>query len=401
MKMKFTDATLAALEAPAGKDEYFVWDESLPAFGVRVRRLSTRYCVQYRVAGNKQRRESLGDIRRISIPDARKIARQKFAQVELGQDPAAARAQAKAEADAQKLKLGAVADRYLAIKKGMLRPTSYAAAERYLRVHWKGLRGLPISKIERDRAAVAAILQELTVAHGRVSAARARSALSTLFGWAMREGLCEANPVINTSDPARGIKPRERILSDDEIRVVWGACLDNDFGRIVRLLLLCGCRRQELGGLQWSEINLVTGLLVIPGKRTKNHRELRLTLAPAAVEILRSVPRREGEDRVFGRRGGWNNPMAALHKRIAAELGEPLPHWTLHDLRRTMRSGLGRLGVAPHVAELVIGHARVGIQAIYDKHKYEPEIKAALAVWAEHVIAVVEGRSAQVVPLRA
>ena len=78
------------------------------------------------------------------------------------------------------------------------------------------------------------------------------------------------------SDPARGIRPRERIVSDAEIKVVWGACLHDDFGRIVKLLLLTGCRREEIGGLLWSEIDLDTGVMTIPGTRTKNHRELRL-----------------------------------------------------------------------------------------------------------------------------
>ena len=88
--MKFTDAALAALAAPEGQSEYFVWDESLPGFGARVRRLSTRFVIQYRIAGNKTRRELLGDIRRISIADARKIAKRRFAQAEMGEDPAAA-----------------------------------------------------------------------------------------------------------------------------------------------------------------------------------------------------------------------------------------------------------------------------------------------------------------------
>jgi integrase len=400
--MQLTDATVAALKVPAGKVEHFVWDPDLPGFGVRIRALSRRWVVQYRVGG-QQRRESLGDIRRVTLEAARKIARQKFAKVTLGQDPAAEKAASKAAAEAAKVRLGAVADRYLKIKQSTLRPSTHRAAARYFETHWKALRGHPLNAI--TRAQVANVLQEITLNHGRIAAARARGNLSTLYGWAMREGLCESNPVIATNDPEKGIKPRERILSDDEIKVVWDACQDGrEFGKIVRLLLLCGCRREEIGGLMWSEIDLTTGVLIIPGERTKNHRELRLTLAPAAIEILRAIPRRPDRTHVFGRRDGfqmWNHGMAQLHRRIAVAIGQPLPHFVLHDLRRTMRSGLGRLGVAPHVAELCIGHARTGVQAIYDRHHYGLEIQAALAIWADHVTAVVEGRSAQVVPLRA
>ena len=89
-----------------------------------------------------------------------------------------------------------------------------------------------------------------------------------------------------------------------------------------------------------------------------------------------------------------------LTTRIIAAEGTPLLHFVLHDMRRTMRTGLGKLGVPPHVAELCINHARKSIEAVYDRHTYEREIKAALALWAEHVIAVVEGRERKVVSLR-
>jgi integrase len=314
----------------------------------------------------------------------------------------AKRAQAKAEAAAQKLKFGAVVERYLVIKRATLRPRSLQAAERYLRVYSKRLHGMPIGAIKR--ADVAVILQEITAHHGRVSAARARGNLSALFSWAMREGLCDANPVIATNNPARGIPARERVLDDNEIKIIWESLLDDSFGKIVKLLLLCGCRRAEIGGLRWSEINLDTGVLTIPGERTKNHKALVLTLAPAAIQILRSVPRHDGQECVFGKRGrgfsAWSYSAMALNSRAAAA-GRPLQPWRLHDLRRSMRSGLGRLGVAPHVAEMVIGHAQSGVQGIYDRYRYEAEIAQALAAWAEFLTAIIEGRRSTVVPLRA
>jgi integrase len=404
--MKLTDTMAATLEPPAGKLEHFEWDETLPCFGLRVRKLGTkttsrRWYVQYRV-GRRSRRESLGDVRKIKLEAARKIARQRFAQVELGADPAADRARIQAEAAAVKLTLGNVADRYLKAKKDSLRPSSYEAAARYFELHWKPLRPMPISAVKR--VDVAAALQEITAAHGKVASARARSNLSALFSWAMREGICEANPVIATNIPDADVKPRERVLDDHEIREIWHACEDDNFGRIAKLLLLCGCRRGEIGDLKWSEIDLDTGVMTISGERIKNGRTLTLTLAPAAIEILRSTPRR-GEY-VFGKRGragfnAWSYCTIALNNRIATATGRPLAGWTLHDLRRTARTGLGRIGVAPHIAELVIGHVQGGVQAIYDKHKYGPEIATALLRWADHVLGAVEGRAGKVVPFRA
>jgi integrase len=220
----------------------------------------------------------------------------------------------------------------------------------------------------------------------------------------MREGLCEANPVMNTNDPAEGIEARDRVLTDAELSAVWRSCQDDDFGRIVKLLILSGCRREEIGGLVWSEVDFESGVLRIPGERTKNHKTHILTLPSTAIKILKSAPRREGRDFVFG--GGstgfnaWSYATASMHVRIAQAEGKTFPRWTLHDLRRTMRTGMGRLGIAPHIAERALNHQKGGIEAIYDRHRYEGEIKSALAVWADHVLALVEGEDSKVTALK-
>jgi integrase len=399
--MKLTKDTVTALTLPPGKSDHFEWCEAMPGFGVRLRGSAKRWVVQYRI-GAQQRRESLGDVRKVTLEDARKIARQRFAQVELGVDPAAERAQARATA----LTLAVVSNRYLEAKKDVMRPNTYSAAERYFRAHWKVLHNRPIEGAAKiGRADVAARLQELIKQHGRTSAARARDYLSALYSWAMKEGLCESNPVLGTNDPTAGRLARDRVLADREIEIIWRTCQDDHSGRIIKLLLLTGCRREEIGALKWSEVNLDTGVLTISGSRTKNHRTLELTLPPAAIDLLRSVPRLDGRDYVFGTRGGpfsgWSAAKLRLDSRIVLTTGQPLSNWRVHDLRRTMRSGLGRLGVPPHVAELAINHVRGGVEAIYDRHRYQSEIASALALWADHIRTVVEGNERRVVPLRA
>ena len=399
--MKLTKDAVTALTLPPGKVDHFEWDDALPGFAVRLRGKAKTWIVQYRV-GAQQRRESLGDVRKVTLEDARKIARQRFAQVELGVDPAAERARARATA----LSLAVVSGRYLEAKRDVMRPNTYKAAERYFRIHWKPLHNRPIEGATKiGRADVAARLQELVKQHGRTSAARARDYLSAMFSWAMKEGLCESNPVMATNDPTAGRLPRDRILSDPEIRTIFNACQDDSSGRIVKLLLLTGCRREEIGALTWAEINFDTGVLSIPGTRTKNRRTLELTLPRVALDLLRSIPRLDGQQYVFGARtpfSGWSAAKLQLDSRIVLNTGRALsPSWVLHDLRRTMRSGLGRLGVPPHVAELAINHARGGIEAIYDRYRYQGEIANALALWAEHVRTVVEGSEHRIVPLRA
>jgi integrase len=399
--MKFTTEAIAALRLPAGKADSFEWDDGLPGFGVRLRGKAKHWVVQYRVA-MQQRRESLGDVRKIRLEDARRIARQRFAQAELGIDPAAERAKARGAAAAAQLTLANVAERYLDAKEDVLRSSTLTRVRRHFAVLFAPLAKRPIETIKR--ADVAARLQEITKQHGRSAAHAARANLSALFNWATREGLCDANPVSHTNDPSTGIKPRERVLTDQELVAVWKACEDDDFGRIVRLLVLTGCRREEIAALKWSEIDLTSGVITIPGTRTKNHRTLALTLPPMALDILRSAPRRGSREFVFGKRGGpygaWSYSSMALNGRITTAEGKPLPGWVLHDLRRTFRTGLGKLGVPPHVAELAINHIKGGVQAVYDKHRYEGEIAAALAQWAEHVAALIQGRKSKVVPLR-
>jgi integrase len=401
--MKFTRDTVAAFGLPQGKSDHFVWDSSLPGFGCRVKGSSKSWVVQYRV-GRQQRRESLGDIRKVTLEDARRIARNRFAQVELGIDPAAEKAKAR-QATVAALTLGAVAARYLEAKQAVVRPNTFRQSQLHLTVHWQSLRDRPIDII--SRADVAARLQDLMKDRGRLAAAKARRTLAAMYVWAIKEGFCDLNPVAATNDPGRGIKPRDRVLADDEITAIWNACEDLEpFGHIVRLLLLSGCRRMEIGGLRWSEINLDTGTLAIPGTRTKSHLALELTLPAAAVEILRLVPRRADREFVFSSRSGgpfsaWSSATSSLNARIIRTEGKPLEPWSLHDIRRTVRSGIGRLGVRPDVAERVLGHARPGIEAVYDRYKYGPEIKTALALWADHVRSIVEGRNQVVVPMRA
>src|SRR5262249_42758632 len=146
--VKLSNRNVAALIRPAHKDDVVIWDDDLPGFGVRLRGDKKSYLVQYR-AGLQQRRESLGDIRRVTLEDARRAARQRFARVELGHDPAAERASARSKAVAAQLTLGVVAERYLDAKKERMRPATYQAAQCYFTVHWQPLRDRSLAEIKQ------------------------------------------------------------------------------------------------------------------------------------------------------------------------------------------------------------------------------------------------------------
>ncbi|WFU37760.1 integrase arm-type DNA-binding domain-containing protein [Bradyrhizobium sp. CB82] len=378
------------LTLPAGKSDHIQWDPDLPGFGVRLRPGKASYVVQYRV-GVEQRRKSLGDVRKVTVEDARGIARKRFAQVELGIDPDAEEEKRRTEQTADARTFEKVVEMYLEAQKPRVRPNTYIAEERYLQRHCQPLQRKPVSKVSFED--LASLLRDLVRDHGPTSAARARGALLAFFSWCMRQGLAKANPVIGTENPIRGKEPRDRVLDDNELRLIWRNCLEDDFGKIVRLLLLTACRRDEIGGLRWPEI--AESKLLLPKERTKSKRALELTLPATAVAIIGSVPRRNSRETLFG--GGtngfnaWSYNSLALNARITAAEGKALAPWRLHDLRRTVRTRLGKLGVLPHIAELVLNHAghKSGIGGVYDHHDYGPDIADALRKWEAHLLAIV------------
>jgi integrase len=227
--------------------------------------------------------------------------------------------------------------------------------------------------------------------------------LSAFFTWALKEGIAtgESNPVAFTNDPAGNEKPRERVLKHEEIRAIWRALPENRYGNVVRLLFYTACRRQEIGSLEWSEIDFDRALLVIPGAKMKGAREHRLPLIPEAVETLRLAPRTESPFVFGGVRGltGFSYYTTELRKYLAG-VGDITEPWTLHDIRRTVRSELGELGVEPWIAETILAHKRAGIEGTYNWAKLEKQMRHALSLWADRFREIIEGAESNVVVLR-
>jgi integrase len=293
---------------------------------------------------------------------------------------------------ASPLQSGLVAG-YLEHQRSELRDSSHAEVSRYLDRYASSLHGLPASVIDRKR--IADLLDTIAGEHGAISANRARAGLSAMFAWAMRRGLHDSNPVIGTEQ--RRERSRNRVLSDTELAAIWSAAGNSDFDNIVRLLILTGQRASEIAGLRWGEISFDEGLISLPAERTKNGHPHAIPLSPPARDILRArTPTRE---LVFGIGGtgfaGWHKAKIRLDERIAHKLGAPLPHWTIHDLRRTLATGLQRLGVRLEVTEAILNHvggSRSGVAGIYQRHDWASEKCQALDAWAAHVLAVVSGK---------
>ena len=392
---KLTDSIARDLPLPPGRTEAFAWDSDIPGFGVRLRAKGNRtWMFQYRHAG-RTKRITIGLVSAIKAVDARSSASKLYAQMKLGVDPGAGRDSPRGQDET----FAATVDLYLARQRDRLRPGSYVNVQRHLLTNAKPLHRTPLTEI--DRRAVARLIAALGVSSGKVAANAVLKDICALYSWAIREGLADLNPAAGANRFEE--RSRERVLTNDELARIWKATEVDDAARanergewlnfcaLVRLLILTGARRQELGALKWSEVdNLLKATISLPGERTKNARPHMIPLSGAAIAILQSASSQNGGGEfVFGRAGfkGWNRMKRELDKRSGTS------GWTLHDTRRTISTALHEdLDVAPHIVEGVLGHTIKGVAGIYNKSLYLDQRRIALEARATRLAAIVEGR---------
>jgi integrase len=348
----------------------YLWDTFVTGFGARKQTNGTFYYVRYRHNGT-QTVKSIGRHGPLTPDTARAKAKQILGVVAGGIDPFAQALSGEG--------FPAAVERYLERKKASLKPNSLAEAGRYLRGHAAPLRSLRLSQI--DRRKVAALLGEIETSCGPVSRNRLRSALSGFFSWCIQEGLIDVNPVAGTGKADEG-GSRERVLTQDELRKLWRGLGDGEFSNVLRLLLLTGQRRNEIGKLRWSEIDLVRKIIVLPAERAKNGRQHELPLSTQALAIIERLPRRNTTHFLFANRGftNWDGAKQELDRRIG------IAPWRLHDLRRTCSTMLGELGVLPHVIEQALNHVsghKAGVAGVYNKSKMSDAVREGLQRWAD------------------
>jgi integrase len=400
--MKLSSRAVSRLALPAGKSDVIHFADDMPGFGFRLRaggdgRVRKSWVVQYRRAG-ATRRLLLGSAEVLPLEQARAQARKILAKVALGEDPQADKV-ARRQRDGHSLK-AIVAD-YLAAKKATVRPRTYGEIERYLTgPHFRPLHSMPVDQIARRD--VATRLTRISAENGSVTAVRARGALSSFYVWAMGQGIVELNPVVGTSKP-KDAAPRERVLSDDELAAIWRAGGEDAYSKVIKLLILSGARRQEVGGMRWSEIDFERGTWSLPPERTKNGRAHVLPLSALALHIIESVPQRVGRDHLFGSRSSGGLSHWHAKADLDRKLGAAVAPWRIHDLRRTLATRLCDLGMAPHVVEQILNHQsghRAGVAGIYNRSGYANEVRAALALWADHIRNIIGGGARKVVAFK-
>ncbi|MDF1735167.1 MAG: tyrosine-type recombinase/integrase, partial [Minwuia sp.] len=389
-----------------------VWDTEATGFGVRVTGAGRTYFVRYRAGSGRGASRKDFSIGKHGAPwtvdSARKQARVILGKVAEGQDPQAEKVSARTPTNGTGFEDVATLflDRHVRRK---LRPSTIRDYESVvlnrLIPEW---RNREIRDIRRsDIHAMLDPIEDRTPVMARLTFAVTRR----LFGFAQERDLIEDNPCAGLKGPSVP-KARDRVLSDDEVKLVWeqSGQMGFPFCQAFRILLLTGQRRSEVGGMMWSELDLEAGEWTIPAERAKNGRAHLVDLAPAVIAEIRSAPM-IGEH-VLGVAGrsplqGWSKAKRNLDAKLAeatAETGATAPSpWRIHDLRRTAATGMAGLGFGPHVVERVLNHvsgAQGGLVGVYQRHEYRNERKAALMAWASQVTSSPASNDTNVVDLR-
>jgi integrase len=317
-----------------------------------------------------------------------------------------------AERAAQAQRFGEVGEFYL--QRVVARQRQARSAERIIRgeliARWAAR---PVSALTRRD--VIAMVEDIDARGAPVYAAACFAQARALFGWCVARDLLEHSPCTNLKVGAfvsRTKQARQRTLSDAEIKALWVATgeLAQPWQGAFRLLLLTGVRKSEALGAKWSEFDLddpARAVWRVPASRFKSQREHIVPLSPAALAVLAAIPRHQHGDFVFSCTFG-RTPALVLHagkarldELMRRELPE-LPPWQTHDLRRVVRTKLAALGVADAIGEATLGHARRGLQGVYDTHSYAAEVRRALTLFADEVARITSGRpdDGKVLPLR-
>jgi integrase len=433
--MKLNDTSVAGLTCPPGAKDVIVSDTAVPGFRVRVQASGApTFLFAYKL-GAVSRRLSLGTFGDVTTAAARKEAERLRGEVRGGRDPwgerkaaatstLAAKREGRAKRAVDSFTVSALVDLYAAKHVQRLRPATQRDVHSRLRQHLMPIAKKPVVSIGRREAA---LVVDRAVMAGETTARRVRDYARAMWGWAQRRGTLPEgalNPWEKAPAPGSDV-PRERVLDAGETGEVWRATgtLATPYGPLVRFALLTLCRREVATAMTWGEVSPDLSTWTQAAARTKNGKAHVVHLSEPARAILRAMLGAEeskplpklpkAERLVFAVVGGkavtthsWvkrntDKAIAEARAAAAAEAGadapEAMPHWTMHDFRRSGVTWLAGAGFAPHVADKLLNHTQgtiKGVAAIYQRGEFAEERKRALDAWGTHVLASAEGMPA-------
>jgi integrase len=388
----FAGVTVQGARAPRG-------------FGVRVTASGARaFILNYRVRG-REHRFTIGAWPDWSALKAVREARNLRQRVDRGEDPLKDRAPIPTTKSVSSV-IDDFMARYVRNKERPLRSADQiqSAFDRLVKPRIGKL-----AVYELRRSHVAEMLDKVEDEAGPVQADRVRAYLRKALSWySERDDDFNLNAAFVRVGARANAKERARtrVLSDDELRVIWPLLSEaGTFGALLKMLLLTAQRRDEVANMTWSEIG-VEGIWTIPAERYKTKRPNHVPLSKAARAVIEARPQIDGCDYVFPSNtktpfSGFGKSKARLDKAVLLHMQkhvkkvaevEPLPNWTLHDLRRTAKTLMMRAGVRPDISERVLGHVIAGVEGTYDRHSYADEKRDALERLANQVRNIVNGQ---------
>lgn len=408
---RITADTVNAL-LPGAKD-YFLWDDKLPGFGIKVTPAGGKvYLLQYRIGGRgfKTKRYTIGKEGALRPTAARKEAERLYGLVKQGKDIAdEKRKAAEDRRAATELAFASYVDAFCESTLKAKWPKSWKLTHQRLKLHavtqW-GSKPLP----DITATDVRVLLRKFD--HKPALRRNLFTALSFLFNESRRDGVIAASPLDQVQAPTP-VAERTRVLNDDELRWLWKALQDDvePYRSIVQDLILLGQRRGEVAGLQWAELNRQRREWHLPASRAKNGCENIVPLTDRAIAKFDRIAGGEKWPRsglVYASRkgtppSGWSKlklRLDAAIARAAEKDGAEVAPWKLHDLRRTIATGMQRLGISHETIEHLLNHrekSRTGIAKVYQTHDYKPEKLAALQRWEAEIERLVSGGGESVV----
>ena len=384
-----TVKSIGAIKPPTIKgqqDEYF--DTSRSGFSLRVGTSGRKVFTQFYRYRGKVKRYTIGPYPAWSLKDARKKASEVVQMAAEGIDPSLE----KKKKRTTKLTFEELAEQYI---EQYAKPNkrTWKEDKQKLEKKFSVWNDSEASTISRDD--VLDRIEYIKQNHGPVTANRNLALIRKLFRWAKEKRLVPDNPV--TDVPREPENTRDNMLNDQEIRAFWEGCEEKGypFGPCFQLMLITGRREGSVSKMRWTDIDMEAKEWAIPSELDKSGKPQIVPLPDLAIEILRNISQIGAL--VFTTTGttpisGFSRAKKDLDKLCGVD------KWQLHDLRRTCRTNLPRLGVAPDISRLTIGHKLQGIDAVYDRYSYMPEKRGALNKWAEFIQGLLEDKESRVVP---
>ena len=381
-RFALTDRFVQNAKSRDRQSEYF--DDTTRGLALRVSKGAKAWCFHYTTSGTRKRL-TLGTYPATTLSKARTLATEARGLLEAGDDPRTITAAAES--------LKAICEEYLSREGSKLR-TAQERQKTFNRLVYPILGAKKIDTIRRSD--IVRLLDQIEDERGPVMADKTLALLSKVFSWHASRNDEFRSPIVRGMRRSKpNERARERILTDDELRMVWkGTEVNGIFGTFVRFILLTSARRSEAAEMTWSEVK--DGVWTLPASRNKTKVDLVRPLSRMALDQL--VDGSKTSQFVFPTRNGKPITDFGKHK-LKFDKASGVKGYTLHDLRRTARSLMSRAGVNADVAERCLGHVIGGVRGIYDRHEYFEEKKRAFELLAGQIERIVNPK-ANVVPMR-